>query len=426
MSGVGRNETSIEDAVIWQKPDYTRVPYLLYHDPRVYQREQERIFRGNTWLYVGLEAEIPNPGDFRTTYLGDVPVVFNRAHDGEIHVFVNRCAHRGSTVVREAFGNRTDHTCIYHRWSYDLAGNLIGVPFQRGVDGKGGVPADFDKADHGLEPLTVENFHGVIFATFSGTAEPLQDYLGPAHTRHIARLMNRPVTLLGYQRQTIYGNWKFYNENVRDQYHGTLLHEFQTTFAIVRVTQECGADLDRTCRHSLTWAKEGTDEDASAHKIYEDANVREGRLRLKDDEFINYVPEYEDGVSISICSVFPNAVFQQIRNSLAARQIRTKGVGAFELLYTLYGYADDSPEMTRRRLMQSNMIGPAGLISMEDGEAVEIAHRSSRQDQDRSSVLEMGGGGEIITDIDFMISEIPIRGFWSHYAEIMGFSRRNT
>ena len=77
--------------------------------------------------------------------------------------------------------------------------------------------------------------------------------------------------------------------------------------------------------------------------------------------------------------------------------------------------------MTHRRLLQSNMIGPAGLISMEDGEAVEIAHRSSMQDQDRSSVLEMGGGGEIIADIDFMISEIPIRGFWSYYADIMGF-----
>ena len=188
------------------------------------------------------------------------------------------------------------------------------------------MTSEFNKADHGLEQLRVENFHGVIFATFSDDVEPLEKYLGPVHTRHIARVMNRPVTILGYQRQTIYGNWKFYNENVRDQYHGTLLHEFQTTFAIVRVTQECGADLDRLRRHSLTWAKEGTDDDAAAHKLYQDANVREGQLRLKDDEFINYVPEYDDGVSISICSVFPNAVFQQIRNSLAARQIRTKGV----------------------------------------------------------------------------------------------------
>ena len=129
---------SIDDAVAWQKSDYTRVPYLLYHDLRVYQREQERIFRGDTWLYVGLEAEVPNPGDFRTTYLGDVPVVFDRDRDGGVHVFVNRCAHRGSTVVREAYGNRSDHTCIYHRWSYDLAGNLVGVPFQRGSAARAG------------------------------------------------------------------------------------------------------------------------------------------------------------------------------------------------------------------------------------------------------------------------------------------------
>ena len=59
------------NAAIWPTLDYSRVPYRLYHDPEAYQREQERIFRGPTWNFLGLEAEIPNPGDFRTTYVGD-------------------------------------------------------------------------------------------------------------------------------------------------------------------------------------------------------------------------------------------------------------------------------------------------------------------------------------------------------------------
>jgi anthranilate 1,2-dioxygenase large subunit len=55
----------------WPREDYSRVPYRLYHDRSIYEREQERIFKGPVWSYVGLEAEIPGAGDFRTGYIGD-------------------------------------------------------------------------------------------------------------------------------------------------------------------------------------------------------------------------------------------------------------------------------------------------------------------------------------------------------------------
>ena len=97
------------------KSDYSRVRYTVYHDQDIYEREQERVFRGPTWQFLGLEAEVPNIGDFRTSWLGDTPVVYNRGPDQVVHAFVNRCAHRGATVRREAYGNSTDHTCIYHR-----------------------------------------------------------------------------------------------------------------------------------------------------------------------------------------------------------------------------------------------------------------------------------------------------------------------
>ena len=67
--GLSRNVRTIGmlNAAIWPTLDYSRVPYRLYHDPEAYQREQERIFRGPIWNFLGLEAEIPNLGDFRTT-----------------------------------------------------------------------------------------------------------------------------------------------------------------------------------------------------------------------------------------------------------------------------------------------------------------------------------------------------------------------
>ena len=91
-------------AAIWPALDYSRVPYRLYHDAEIYAREQERIFRGPTWNYLGLEAEIPNPGDFRATYVGETPVVVNRDKEGAVKAFVNRCAHRGALVRREIVG----------------------------------------------------------------------------------------------------------------------------------------------------------------------------------------------------------------------------------------------------------------------------------------------------------------------------------
>ena len=98
--------------------------------------------------YVGLEAEIPKPGDFKRTAVGERSVILLRDQDGQVRVVENVCAHRGVQFCRERHGNRSEFVCPYHQWNYDLQGNLIGVPFRRGVkqDGKvnGGMPPDFN------------------------------------------------------------------------------------------------------------------------------------------------------------------------------------------------------------------------------------------------------------------------------------------
>ena len=104
--------------VDWERSDYSRIPHWLYHDEAVYRLEMERIFRGPLWHYLCLEAEVPKPGDFRTTWVGDTPVVVSRDRGGDLHAWVNRCSHRGATIVRKVQGNATDHVCIYHRWCY--------------------------------------------------------------------------------------------------------------------------------------------------------------------------------------------------------------------------------------------------------------------------------------------------------------------
>ena len=78
-----------------------RVPYAVFTDRDWYAREQTTIFRGETWSFVALAAEIPRAGDFKSTFIGDTPVIVTRDTEGGIHVLQNRCAHRGALVCRE-------------------------------------------------------------------------------------------------------------------------------------------------------------------------------------------------------------------------------------------------------------------------------------------------------------------------------------
>ncbi len=406
-------------ADIWPTSDYSRVPYRFYHDAEIYRAEQERIFRGPTWNYLALEAEIPQPGDFRATWLGDTPVVVNRAADGTVHAFVNRCAHRGALVRRELSGNAQHHICIYHQWCYGLDGRLQAIPFRRGVRGKGGLDPSFDMGRHGLHKLRVGSVSGVLFGTLAPDAEPLEDYLGPPIVAQIRRFCARPVKVLGYTRQRIRANWKLYAENTRDNYHASLLHEFLVTFGLDRSTQVGGVKMDARHRHNITWAEADSDTAAFAREAYGGARIRNDYLTLKAPELVSFRRERNDPLNLAVTSVFPGAVFVQISNSIAIRQIRPRGVDEFEVFQTMLGYADEPAEMTLHRLRQANLVGPAGFVSMEDGEAIEIAHRATKPDPERSSVIELGGAG-VISDRDYRVTDVPLRGFWSYYAELLG------
>jgi phenylpropionate dioxygenase-like ring-hydroxylating dioxygenase large terminal subunit len=134
----------------WPDDGCSRVPNWVYTDPDIFARENERIFGANDWLYTCLEAEIPNPGDFKRSQLGLREVVAVRGADGAINVLVNRCAHRSMQFCAANRGTTKEFVCPYHQWTYDLAGNLLGVPFRRGYRGQGGMPDDFRPEEHGL------------------------------------------------------------------------------------------------------------------------------------------------------------------------------------------------------------------------------------------------------------------------------------
>jgi anthranilate 1,2-dioxygenase large subunit len=191
------------------------------------------------------------------------------------------------------------------------------------------------------------------------------------------------------------------------------------TFGLDRSTQIGGVKMDGRHRHSITWAEAGSDDDELVRQAYGGAGVRNDYLSLQEPDLVAFHPEHGDRLNIAITSVFPSSVFVQISNSLAIRQIRSRGIDEVEVFQTMFGYEDDPPEMTRHRLRQANLVGPAGLVSMEDGEAIEVTHRASRPDSLRTTVIELGGGG-VISDRDYRVHDVPLRGFWSYYAELLG------
>ncbi len=396
------------------------VPYEVFTDTHYFDREQTSIFRGNTWNFVGLEAELPNTGDYKTTFIGETPVLITRDDKGAVNVMQNRCAHRGALVCREPRGNVRRLQCVYHQWTYNLHGKLLGVPFRDGVRGKGGMPDSFDMAEHGLDALRVETINGLVFASFSATVEPLCAYLGPMVVANIERIFNRPITILGDQRQYIHGNWKLYAENTRDPYHASLLHLFHNTFGLYRASQLGGCVMDEGQRHANIYTRSETGDTQIDDEIYKDSRSYDNSFSLEDPSLLAGRAEFDDGITLMILSVFPNLVVQQIANTLAVRQIVTDGVNGFELVWTHFGYADDDEEMQRIRIKQSNLIGPAGLISMEDGEAIELVQRGVARDQDKASYIAMGGGHA--EDAEHLVTESAVIGFWNCYKSLLGIA----
>lgn len=404
----------------WPAEGPARVPYWVYRDDAVYALEQDRIFSGPTWNYVGLEAEIPEPGDFKRNYVGERPVLVVRGGDGAVTVVPNACAHRGAQLRQDVLGNCGEAiVCPYHQWTYDLAGNLIGVPFRRGVKGAGGMPADFDPADHGLARLRVETLNGVIFATFDDSAAPLSDDLGPAMTRSFTRVFDgRKLRVLGYQRQLIRGNWKLMMENIKDPYHAGLLHLFLVSFGLFRVDQAGRSLIDEAKGHTSFLTRRARRDD---HAGTEDVAKYDPDYALEDARLIEPRKEFPDDVTLSIQTLFPSLIIQQQSNTLATRLVAPKGIGRHELSWTFFGYEDDDEGLTERRLRQANLMGAAGYVSLDDTEVLEFSQAGiAAHPASAAAVLELGGRGTESTD--HMVTEAPIRGFYHRYRDIMGFA----
>ena len=149
---------------------------MAYTSDELYKREPERFFCEGHWCYVGLEAEMPNPGDYKRTVVGERSVVMVRDADGAINVVENVCAHQGMRFCRERHGNRKHFVCPDHQWTYALRGELKGVPMRRG---------------------------GVVFASFDQEVASFEEFLGADTDDCVYRLQPRENRERGFPLATL-------------------------------------------------------------------------------------------------------------------------------------------------------------------------------------------------------------------------------
>jgi anthranilate 1,2-dioxygenase large subunit/terephthalate 1,2-dioxygenase oxygenase component alpha subunit len=404
-------------AMEWPADALTRIPFWVYQSPDIYGEEQRRIYEGPTWNFLCLECEVTKPGDYRTTFMGSMPVVVARDFDNEIYAFENRCAHRGALIALDGGGNARDFTCVYHAWNYDLKGNLKGVAFEDGVGGKGGMPKTFCRADHSPRKLRIAIFSGLVFGSLSDDVPPIEEYLGDEIAQRIARVLHKPLVVIGRFTQMLPNNWKLYFENVKDTYHASLLHTFFTTFKINRLSQRGGLVIDASGGNHASYAM--IDPTVTVGD-YAQAGLRSENedLALNDKSLVQFEDEFRDGCSLQILTVFPGFVLQQIQNALAVRQVLPKGLNSTALNWTYIGFVDDTAGLRRARLRQGNLAGPAGYVSMEDGAVGGFVQRGIATAGGEQAVVEMGGSGT--SNEGTRATEASVRGFWKAYRAHMG------
>lgn len=331
------------------------IPREIFVDPEVYELELERVFRGPTWHLVAHESELPSAGDYKRSSIGNVPIFIVRGQDGNVRGLVNACAHRGTEVVNQKRGNTGKALrCIYHKWTYDLTGRLKGVALPEEF------PESFRKEAHGLVPVRTESFRGCLFATLSPESPPLEEYLGETMTTRIADAIgDGDLVYLGSQSIVFRCNWKLYAENIFDSYHAPVLHG---AVRILRTRAAPGSAFDVAFSADRAYAHAWT--------RYQALPIPEENRDVLNDYSLFDVRSRESAFNY-VLVVFPGDVINTQLDVIQLRYVRPAGVDAIEIEFANFGMRGDSEELLEHRVHQANLLGPAGVVTLEDGCALE-------------------------------------------------------
>ncbi|NKB97357.1 MAG: Rieske 2Fe-2S domain-containing protein [Pseudomonadales bacterium] len=242
-------ETHMED-------DLMLNPVIHYTDTDRYDREVEVLFRKFP-IIVGHVSQLRAPGEYLTHDDTGVPILVTRNRSGVVKAFANVCRHRGARVVNEPCGKAATFSCPYHSWTYDLDGNLRGVPQEVGFP-------DLDKASRGLVELPAFERHGLIWVrpTVSETDIDIDSWLAPMAEQLGSLSMDTHVV---YREWTIPTemSWRLALEGFQESYHFCSAHK-DTACSTYLDNQSVFLDQYPHIRHAVPLARISTLRDQSA------------------------------------------------------------------------------------------------------------------------------------------------------------------
>ena len=373
------------------------IPKAIFVDAGLFERELETIFYGPEWHPVAHEAEIPAAGDFKTFDLGRLPLLIARGEDLSIRVFVNSCTHRGTQVETASCGNRREFECPYHRWLFSTGGALVAC------QGSEDYVPGFEKKDYGLRELRTANLHGLVFATMSAETPPLEAYLGrPALT--IAAQIGGPDRLrfIGSQKVRYATNWKAYTDN--DGFHPPMLH---TGFRMLQWQGGAGQQFVTDNGHIAVESQLKPPRNAGA---------------LKDPSLIEFKGE-DPATGSRLVQLFPLTIIAKHLDTIGVRFAIARAVDCTEVHYAYFVRESDDEAMVRHRARQaSNLLGPCGMISMEDAAIFQRVHIGSHSPG--TAVFQKGVTQRATLDFPYKQNDetggLPR---WEYYRRLMGFRR---
>jgi len=373
--------------------------------------ERERIFR-RAWQYVGHEHEVSGVGDYLCATIAGEPVVICRGEDGRLRGFYNTCSHRGAMLTEAERGRCGGRfRCLYHGWTYDLEGRLIGVPHAEAYGSR------FRREAYHLIPIRVGIFAGMVFAALDPLVDSLETYLGEAAP--YLQKYGSGTEVIGRLRYLYQGNWKLWHENFADNYHPEFVHQLVRDMYVGYEAQGINYRLDEghglliwpTIRPNFERCQAGLQQ-ASGLEIDLSRNAN-----WDFSPFVGQPPQQEE----LVLTLFPNFDFASFYGaSIELRVVQPLAVDLTRVDLYVLGRKDDSSEVRRWRLERSaSWLASHGKVAADDLEALHRCQKGLAAQVDRRVDISRGRmPGKVGETRD----EYSIRSFyaaWRRYMETM-------
>jgi p-cumate 2,3-dioxygenase alpha subunit len=396
-----------------------RVHRSAMTSPQIHGAEVERIF-AKSWLYVGHESEIPQPGDFVRRSVGGRPIFMVRGvKSGRVNVFHNTCTHRGALVCRQDSGNSKVFQCFYHAWTFDSEGQLKGVPDREAY--AGGV----NFGELGLKRVVrTESYRGFVFASYDPDIEDLPSYLAGAKD-YIDLVVDgcggSAEIVRGTNEYSFTANWKLLAENSFDGYHAESTHDTYLKYLVSIGTDLRGGISGRAfdlgnghavLEYSSPWGRPvakweplfGADARGEIDRLRADLVARHGEQRA------HTMTEVDRNLLI-----YPNLVINDIM-AVTVRTFYPAAPDTVDVTAWALAPANELARLRHRRLDSFlTFLGPGGLATPDDLEALESCQQG------------FASGGVEWNDISRGMDRVPLandeeqmRVFWRRWQHQMG------